>query len=168
MNKKIEIAKCESSIFMLIDNAVTEMVKRARIAIMGNERYGDESAVSIFLEAFNQIQEDEFNGDYYIFNLNDKDDLKYLVDHEIFNACQIADLYPKCTASGLFRITTSDEGDIEIISLGKLMDILCANMETLLRCVLMYVGEGNDAYNKVYNMLIADDLVSDKDFSCLC
>jgi hypothetical protein len=155
-----------SKVSEVFEMVLPVLVKKANSNVLFNTRYGDESALSIFYAAYNQMQEEEFNGDYYIFNLNDKNDLKYLVDKDILNACQIADIYPKCTASGLFRITES--GDIEIISLGKLMDILCANMETLLRCVLMYVGEGNDVYNKVYNMLIADDLIHDRDFSCLC
>ena len=142
------------------------LVKKAISNVKINTHYGDESALSIFYAAYNQMQEEEFNGDNYIFNLNDKNDLKYLVDKDILNACQIAGIYSKCTASGLFRITNS--GDIEIISLDALKAILCNNMETLLRCVLMYVGEGNDTYNKVYNMLIADDLVWHKNFSCLC
>ena len=141
------------------------LVKKAINNVKINTHYGDESALSIFYAAYNKMQDEEFNGDNYIFNLNDKNDLKYLVDNEILNACQIAGIYPKCTASGLFRIGEHD-GDIEIITLDSLKDILCANMETLLRCVLMYVGEGIDTYNKVYNMLIADDLVQ-SDFSCL-
>ena len=155
-----------SKVSEVFEMVLPVLVKKAISNVKINTRYGDESALSIFYAAYNQMQEEEFNGDYYIFNLNDKNDLKYLVEHEILNACQIADIYPKCTASGLFRITES--GDIEIVSIADLKDTLCANMETLLRCVLMYVGESNDVYNKVYNMLIADDLVCDKDFSCLC
>ena len=156
-----------SKVSEVFEMVLPVLVKKAVSNVKINARYGDESALSIFYAAYNQMQEEEFNGDNYIFNLNDKNDLKYLVDHEILNACQIASIYPKCTASGLFRITAS-EGNIEIICLDALKEILCANMETLLRCVLMYVGEGNDVYNKVYNMLIADDLIRDKDFSCLC
>ena len=141
------------------------LVKKAINNVKINTHYGDESALSVFYAAYNQMQEEEFNGDNYIFNLNDKNDLKYLVEHDILNACQIADIYPKCAASGLFRITES--GDIEIITLDALKSILCNNMDTLLRCVLMYVGEDNDTYNKVYNILIADELVQ-SDFSCLC
>jgi len=155
-----------SKVSEVFEMVLPVLVKKAISNVKINSRYGDESAVSVFYAAYNQMQEEEFNGDNYIFNLNDKNDLKYLVDKEILNACQIADIYPKCTASGLFRITES--GDIEIVSIADLKDTLCANMETLLRCVLMYVGESNDAYNKVYNMLIADDLICDKDFSCLC
>ena len=132
---------------------------------MRNERYGDESAISIFLAAYNTMQEEEFNGDFYLFNLHNKDDLKFLVDHEILNACQIADIYPKCTASGLFRFL--EDGSCEVVSLEKVKGIICSNMEALMRCVLMYVGEGNAAYNKVYNMLVADALICDSDFSCL-
>ena len=155
-----------SKVSEVFEMVLPVLVKKAVSNVKINVRYGDESALSVFYAAYNQMQEEEFNGDNYIFNLNDKNDLKYLVDKEILNACQIADIYPKCTVSGLFRITES--GDIEIVSIADLKDTLCANMETLLRCVLMYVGEGNDTYNKVYNMLIADDLVRDKDFSCLC
>ena len=141
------------------------LVDKAISNVKFNTKYGDEPAVSIFYAAYNQMQEEEFNGDYYVFNLNDKNDLKYLVDHEILNACQIADVYPKCQASGLFRIL--EHGEIEPITIESLKEIICNNMETLLRCVLMYVGKGNDTYNKVYNMLIADDLICDSDFSCL-
>jgi hypothetical protein len=156
-----------SKVSEVFEMVLPVLVKKAISKVKINARYGDESAVSIFYAAYNQMQEEEFNGDYYIFNLNDKADLKYLVDHEILNAWKIADIYPKCTASGLFRFRIDDNGGVEIITLDALKDILCNNMETLLRCVLMYVGEGNDAYNKVYNMLIADDLVCDKNFSCL-
>ncbi len=154
-----------SKVSEVFEMVLPVLVKKAISNVKINARYGDESALSIFYAAYNQMQEEEFNGDYYIFNLNDKADLKYLVDHEILDAYQIADIYPKCTASGLFRI--DDNASIEIITLDALKDILCNNMETLLRCVLMYVGEGNDTYTKVYNMLIANDLVCDKNFSCL-
>jgi hypothetical protein len=145
-----------SKVSEVFEMVLPVLAKKAIGKVRIDARYGDESALSILYAAYNQMQDEEFNGEGYIFNLNDNKDLKYLVDHEILNACQIADIYPKCKASGLFRI---EEDEIAIISLAELKDIVCSNMETLLRCVLMYVGEGNDVYNKVYNMLIADDLV---------
>lgn len=142
------------------------LVEEAKKMIKLNERYGDESALNIFLAAYNNMQEEEFNGDYYIFNLNDKDDLKYLVEHEILAAWQIADLYPRCTASGLFRIPLDKDVEFEIIGLNALKSILCNNMDALMRCVLMYTPE-NEKYQKVYNMIVGDELVIDEDFNQL-
>lgn len=155
-----------SKVSEVFEMVLPVLVGKADRLLVENHHYGgDSSALSIFFAAYNQMQEEEFNGDNYIFNLNDNKDLKYLVDHEILNACQIADIYPKCKASGLFRIC--DDGSIETISVTQLKSIISNNMETLLRCVLMYVGKDNDVYNEVYNMLIADDLICDEDFSCL-
>ena len=158
-----EISKAFESILPVLVNA-------AKRAVINNERYGDESALTIFLAAYNNMQDEEFNGDYYIFNLNDKDDLKYLVDHEILAAWEIADIYPKCTASGLFRFEVDNYGNradgVEIIGLDALKAILCNNMDALMRCVLMYAPE-NEKYQKVYNMIVGDELVIDEDFNQL-
>lgn len=151
-----------SKISVLIEGILPTLIEASKKAVMRNERYGDESAISIFLAAYNTMQEEEFNGDFYIFNLHDKDDLKYLVDHEILNACQIADIYPKCTASGLFRFL--EDGSAEIVSLEKVKEIICNNMETLMRCVLMY--HDSSTYSKVYDMIITNNLLG-TDFSTL-
>lgn len=145
------------------------LVNAAKRAVINNERYGDESALGIFMKAYNAMQEDEFDGNWYIFNLNDKDDLKFLVDHEMVNAGEIADLYHKCNASGLFWYTLDcngcPTGEVEAITLDKLKEILCNNMEMLMRCILMYGNHGG-SYKKVYSMLITDNLV-ESDFSVL-
>ena len=151
-----------SKISDLIEGILPTLVEASKKAVMRNERYGDESAISIFLAAYNTMQEEEFNGDFYIFNLHDKNDLKYLVNHEILNACQIADIYPKCTASGLFRIL--EDGSCEVVSLEKVKEIICSNMEALMRCVLMY--HDSSAYSKVYDMIISSNLLR-TDFSTL-
>jgi hypothetical protein len=119
-----------SKISDLFEGILPTLVEASKKAVIRNERFGDESAISIFLAAYNTMQEEEFNGDFYLFNLHDKNDLKYLVDHEILNACQIADVYPKCQASGLFRII--EHGEIEPITLESLKEIIYNNMETLL------------------------------------
>lgn len=151
-----------SKISDLIEGILPTLIEASKMAVIINERYGDESAISIFLAAYNTMQEEEFNGDFYIFNLHDKDDLKYLVDHEILNACQIADIYPKCTASGLFRFL--EDGSYEVVSLEKVKEIICNNMEELMRCVLMY--HNGSTYSKVYDMIISSNLLG-TDFSTL-
>ncbi len=151
-----------SKISILIEGILPTLIEASKKAVMRNERYGDESAISIFLAAYNTMQEEESNGDFYLFNLHDKDDLKFLVDHEILNACQIADIYSKCTASGLFRFL--EDGSAEIVSLEKVKGIICSNMEALMRCVLMY--HDSSTYSKVYDMIISNNLIG-TDFSTL-
>jgi hypothetical protein len=151
-----------SKISDLFEGILPTLVEASKKAVIRNERFGDESAISIFLAAYNTMQEEEFNGDFYIFNLHDKNDLKYLVDHEILNACQIADIYPKCTASGLFRFL--EDGSYEVVSLEKVKEIICNNMEALMRCVLMY--HNGSTYSKVYDMIISSNLL-ETDFSTL-
>ena len=159
-----------SKISKAFESILPVLVEEGKKMIKLNEHYGDESALNIFFAAYNNMQDEEFNGDYYIFNLNDKDDLKYLVEHEILTACQIADLYPRCVASGLFRFEVDNYGNradgVEIIGLEALKAILCNNMDALMRCVLMYTPE-NEKYQKVYNMIVSNELVIDEDFNQL-
>ena len=153
----------------MFENLLPVLVEAGRSAVRNNVRYGDKSALDMFLKGFNEMMEDEFDGRNYIFCLNDKDDLKYLVDKEIFSASQIADLFPKCTASGLFRFsldgTGCPTGAVEIITLPKLKEILCNNMDMLIRCVLMYVARST-TYGEIYELLVVDNLV-ESDFSTL-
>ena len=151
-----------SKINDLFEDILPTLIEASKKAVMRNERYGDESAISIFLAAYNTMQEEEFNGDFYIFNLHDKDDLKFLVDNEILNACQIAYIYPKCTASGLFRFL--EDGSYDVVSLEKVKEIICSNMEALMRCVLMY--HDDSTYSKVYDMIISNNLL-ETNFSTL-
>lgn len=145
------------------------LVEAGKKAVMRNERYGDESTLDIFMAAFNEMQDEEFNGTYYIFNLNDKKDLKYLVNECSLDINEIVRLHTTCNASGLFWYKVDNYGtptdEIEVITLDKLKETLCNNMEMLMRCILMYATCGG-AYKKIYSMLITDNLV-ESEFSTL-
>ena len=52
--------------------------------------------LSMLLGAFNQWQEDERSGVDYIFDINNKEDLKYLVDNGMITAIGIAWVVQYC------------------------------------------------------------------------
>ena len=120
------------------------------------EHYVDESLLSVAFKAYNRMLEEEFDGNGYIFNINDKDDLKYLVEKDIMQASDISYVYQN-SVDGLFRYV--DAGQIQYLTIDEIRDILCNNIEPLMRCVLMYATECED-YKKLYNYTIADALVS--------
>ena len=129
------------------------------------EQYGSESLLSVVFKAYNQMQEEEFNGDYYIFNINDKEDLKYLVDKDIMTACDISHAYQN-SADGFLWYVKNNDNQLQYLTTDEVRGILCSNIEPIMRCVLMYCTESED-YKKVYNYAIADALVS-SDFRQVC
>ena len=144
----------------IFESLVPILAKKAITCINRNEKYGDDSVLSVILEAYNQTQESEFDGHFYIFNINDKDDLKFLTDRECVKACDIHFIYQNFE-DGCFRF--AEDGSIEGMPVDKIRQTLCNNMETIVRCVLMYP----EAYKKMYSLLVADSLLS-SDFSQLC
>ena len=144
----------------IFESLVPILAKKAITCMDRNEQYGNDSVLSVILEAYNQTQEDEFDGHYYIFDIYDKDDLKFLVDRECVKACDIAYAY-KNFKDGSFRF--DENGNMEEMPIEKIKQTLANNMETIVRCVLMYP----EAYKKMYNLLVADSLLS-SDFSQLC
>ena len=143
----------------IFESIVPILAAKARICMDRNEKYGDDSVLSVMLEAYNQMQEDEFDGHYYIFNIHDEDDLKCLVKNGM-TACEISYAYQKFE-DGCFRF--AEDGSMEEMSVCKIRQTLANNMDALVRCGLMYP----EAYKKVYNLLVADSLLS-SDFSQLC
>ena len=142
----------------IFESIVPILAAKARICMDRNEKYGDDSVLSVLLSAYNQMQEDEFDGHYYIFSIHSEDDLKCLVNNGM-TASEISYVYQKFE-DGCFRF--AEDGSIEEMSVCKIRQTLANNMDALVRCVLMYP----EAYKKVYNLLVADSLVS-SDFNQL-
>ena len=141
------------------ESLVDILANKARKCIQAGESYRSEKVLDIVLAAFNTMQEDEFNGDNYIFNINNENDLKYLVDREIVTAASISYVYENYK-NGLFTI--DENGNPQPVH--TLPIILCNNIEPVIRCMLMYPEDST--YNKLYNLLIADTLIS-SDFNSL-
>lgn len=149
-----------NNISKIFEGMLPELVEVANSLMKGGQ---DKSATKAFLDAFNNMQDEEFNCDNHIYNINDKDDLRCLIGDNLLDAYRIAVLYPKVHENGLFAIDSN--GEFDVISPERLIVILSDNMETLMRCVLLYVPD-NEKYRKIYNMVIADSLV-ESDFNLL-
>ena len=113
--------------------------------------------LDMLLGAFNEWQEDEQDGASYIFNINDKGNLKYLVDNDILAATDIAWVIQKCK-NGLFVI--GDDGTPVPIDDKRLREWLINNAEDYVPYVIMYAARcGKDsAYAQVYEEYITQIL----------
>ena len=113
--------------------------------------------LDMLLGAFNEWQEDEQDGASYIFNINDKGNLKYLVDNDILAATDIAWVIQKCK-NGLFVI--GDDGTPVPIDDKRLREWLTNNAEDYVPYVIMYAARcGKDsAYAQVYEEYITQIL----------
>lgn len=113
--------------------------------------------LDMLLGAFNEWQEDEQDGASYIFNINDKGNLKYLVDNDILAATDIAWVTQNCK-NGLFVI--GDDGTPVPIDDKRLREWLINNAEDYVPYVIMYAARcGKDsAYAQVYEEYITQIL----------
>ena len=119
--------------------------------------------LSMLLGAFNQWQEDERSGVDYIFDINNKEDLKYLVDNGMITATGIAWVVQNCY-TGLFQFNGEPDAGIQPISLEMLNRYLIINADDYLPYVIMYAARcGSDsAYAKVYEEYITEVLEKSK------
>ena len=113
--------------------------------------------LDMLLGAFNEWQEDEQDGASYIFNINNKGNLKYLVDNDILAATDIAWVIQNCK-NGLFVI--GEDGTPVPIDDKRLRDWLINNAEDYIPYVIMYAARcGKDsAYAQVYEEYITQIL----------
>jgi len=119
--------------------------------------------LSMLLGAFNQWQEDERSGVDYIFDINNKEDLKYLVDNGMITAIGIAWVVQYCY-TGLFQFNGEPDAGIQPISVETLNRYLIINADDYLPYVIMYAARcGSDsAYAKVYEEYITEVLEKSK------
>lgn len=128
--------------------------------------------LSMLLGAFNQWQEDERSGVDYIFDINNKEDLKYLVDNGMITATGIAWVVQNCY-TGMFQFNgepdagiqpISPDVGIQPISVETLNRYLIINAGNYLPYVIMYAARcGSDsAYAKVYEEYITEVLERSK------
>ena len=97
-----------------------------------------DNCLPIVLAAYNRMQEDEFDGQNYIFDIHDHNDLKFLVDNKMITANEIAFVINDIPM-GLFKF--DDNRRILPAALGEreLREKLVQNLPLLVPYVLMYV-----------------------------
>ena len=129
----------------VINNAQKELVR------------GDKEAIKIVLAAFNEMQEDERSGVDYIFNIYNKDDLKFLIEKELVNAEDIAHVVdnPCEFPYGMFFMNECTDGMQPVQDLQKTLIVW---LEEITKFVFLYVARGgqDSAYKAYYERFFVD------------
>ena len=108
--------------------------------------------LTMLLNAYNEWQEDEHDGADYIFNINDENDLKFIVDRGLLSAQGIAWVV-NSTETGLFKFVGNDpDAGVKGVDIAELKRTLVNTSDTFIRYIFMYaVRCGKDsAYADVY------------------
>ena len=111
--------------------------------------------VQKLLDAYNYWQEQECDGVNYIFDINNKDDVKHLVNNDSLTAIDI--VWIMGAKEDLFIFT---DAGIELISYEKAIDIIKKNTESILQCMFLYVARcgSNSPYSEIYEEYITQIL----------
>jgi hypothetical protein len=100
--------------------------------------------LNLLLDVYNYWQEEEHDGYDYIFNIDNQNDLKYLVDNDMITAPTIAWIMKQETH--LFVFGEDADAGVEIISMDKLIGTLLNNTTGYTAYAIMYVGRcGKDS-----------------------
>lgn len=107
--------------------------------------------INLCISAYNYWREEECDGQNYIFNIDDKDDLKYLVENEMITASGIAYIIRQKTH--LFVFEGDVDAGVRLISPNELIEKLIVNATYYMAYAIMYVGRcGNDSpYANIYD-----------------
>jgi hypothetical protein len=141
--------------------ALTKMLEVVRKSI-GHD-LAQQKNIGLCLDAYNLWREDERDGQGYIFNLDNADDLKYLVCNDMLSASEIALIM---SGESHFFIYEGDaDAKIEIISLDKVIEMLVNNAEDYMAYAIMYVGRGgvDSPYSNIYEEYVTSMI---EDYFC--
>ena len=108
--------------------------------------------IDLCLAAYNYWQDEERDGVNYIFNLEDENDLKYLVDKGMITASDICWVMKQKSHLFMFEGEVGS-GRIKVVYPQALVNILMGNSVDFMACAIMYVGRtGSDSpYANVYD-----------------
>lgn len=140
--------------------ALHETIVRSIELDLNNPLKKDE--LQLVLAAYNRYQEDEHDGDNYIFNIDDVDDLKCCVDGGL-TAKEIYDMVKlNCKYFTFGRCTTFDRCTYTIIAnsdlfTNELRDLLLGYLEDVVWCALKYVSCYNE-YAALYEHYVTESV----------
>lgn len=109
--------------------------------------------IDLCLNAYNEWQEDECDGQSYIFNLDNADDLKYLVANDMMTASDISWLMKQKSHCFIFV----DE-HFKILSMDDLIKRLISSAEFYMAYAIMYVGRAgvDSPYANIYEEYVTN------------
>lgn len=136
--------------------ALHETIVRSIELDLNNPLKKDE--LQLVLAAFNRYQEDEHDGDQYIFNIGDTDDLKCCVEGGLTanDICQMVKL--NCKYFFFDRCTTFDRCIYSIFTdIDELRELLSGYVEDVVWCALKYVSRC-DEYAALYEHYVTESV----------
>ena len=121
-----------------------------------NEDVRADKNLNMLLAAYNEWQEDEKDGEDYIFDINNDKDLKFVVDRGLLSAQGIAFVVNE-TKTGLFQFNGNDpDAGVKGVNIEEVKATLLNTSDTFIRYVIMYAPRcgSNSAYANVYEEYI--------------
>lgn len=127
----------------------------------------DMTAFNIVLNAYNRWCEDENNGNGYLFNIHNDEDLLCLVKCGM-KASDIARIYEdsQYKTSGFFFCDENHDGYEQVDSYEEVCDILISMLDEICECTLVYVTRCKE-YQTLYEKYITDKYLEFKDAESL-
>lgn len=120
------------------------------------ERLKENDIFNKVLMAYNQYQEDERFGVDYIFDLDDQEDLKTLVNSGV-NAAEIATLYNDDRYDSAYLYCGENHTNLRCLNISEIDKQLIANMGEIVLCMLAYPYV--DGYTPLYQEFITNYIV---------
>ena len=121
------------------------------------ERLTEDDIFNKALIAYNQYQEDERFGVDYIFDLDDQEDLKTLVNCGV-TASEISRLYNDVeSADSNYLYCGENHTNLHCLNMSEIDKQLIANMEEIVLCMLAYPYV--DGYTSLYQEFVTNYIV---------
>jgi len=112
--------------------------------------------VDLVFEAYNRYCEDERDGRGYIFDIDNREHVKWLFANDCITADDL--LYIKGSKTSLFM--TDEEEGIVLIDKKEINNIFFGSIDNIVKCMLLYAPRsGHDSeYTKLYEEYVTDEL----------
>ena len=136
---------------------VVELTTKSENELRDWGRFGID-LIDTLLKAYNRYCEDEKDGIDYLFNLNNKEDLKCIVEGGM-TAREIADLYNKSNGEGYFFFDCNHEEPYPIVGFEKLKSVLLSMLEDITKVIVAYPEIKE--YKVIWDMFVASNMIYD-------
>lgn len=139
-------------------NVMLRIIESMPKRIVKDLKNRNDNTFKVVLAAYNEYCENENNGNGYLFNINDHDDLKCLVKNGL-TASEIAKIYydSQVTASPYF-FCDENHGLEVVTSIESVRNILITMVYELCDFVLTYVSRVEE-YQNLYEMYVTDTYI---------
>lgn len=139
-------------------NNMVEGIKNAIIRDLKAYPWKNNDVMCMVIAAYNRFQEDEREGVDYLFDINNKDDLKYCVEGGM-TAAEIAWLYDQSNVntSPLFYFGVNHETPQPIASWEEVKECMINWLEDVLPCVIAYPYI--EEYRTIYTKYVTDYMI---------